>query len=286
MTLHDRIGQHYSALTPAQQRVAKFITETPAEFAFSTVERLAELIGVSPTTIVRTATAVGYSGYSEMQAAAREALRTRITPVLRLEPVTGQSSAQQIIRQTLEFQAEVVRHAAEALDDSTVEQVINALTSARRVFVTGFGTTHVAAFYFAYGLAHLIPAVQLLDRSDLVSTPLAWATGEDLLVAFSFARYRRITVQVVQVAKERGVPVVVFTDSAIAPVYPLANWALICPYEQPHTPVASPIGPMAVADAILASLSSVMLQHSRGQVLKVLGDIEGNHTVLETWERP
>ena len=286
MTFNERLGHHYSTLTSAQQQVAEFVMAAPAELAFSTVEHLAEQIGVSPTTIVRLAVALSYSGYSEMQAAARESLRARITPALRLEQVTGETPPLRIIRQTLEFQASVIRHADEALDEETVSQVIDALGSARRVFVVGFGTTFSTAFYFSHGLAHVVPFVELLDRDDLVGPVLARATNEDLLIAFSFPRYRRITIEIVEVAKERGVPVIAFTDSPISPVYPLATWSLICPYEQTHTPVASPLGHLAIADAVLASLSAAKMQENRGETLRNVKETERVHDFLKVWERP
>ena len=49
----------------------------------------------------------------------------------------------------------------------------------------------------------------------------------DVLLAISFPRYSKMTVNAVQYAREKGADVVAITDSTLAPLYPLASAALL-----------------------------------------------------------
>ena len=47
------IRRHLETFTPSQRRIAECIVERPDAVAFATVHKLAERLGVSPSTIVR-----------------------------------------------------------------------------------------------------------------------------------------------------------------------------------------------------------------------------------------
>lgn len=57
------------SLTPASARIARLIVEDPAQVARSTISELSALAGTSDSSIVRTARALGFSGYPELRLA-------------------------------------------------------------------------------------------------------------------------------------------------------------------------------------------------------------------------
>lgn len=67
MLFTSKVSAAYGKLTHSQKVVANYVDENYEDIAFSTLEELAEKIGVSTTTVIRFARALDYSGFSEMQ---------------------------------------------------------------------------------------------------------------------------------------------------------------------------------------------------------------------------
>ena len=70
----DLIAAVSSELTPAERRIAQAVLAEPTLLAFGTVSDLAGRVGTSRPTIVRFATKLGFSGYSQLQRQVRSDL--------------------------------------------------------------------------------------------------------------------------------------------------------------------------------------------------------------------
>ena len=68
-------------------------------------------------------------------------------------------------------------------------------------------------------------AIEQVDRGQFEQ--LVQVQPGDVLLAISFPRYSKMTVNAVQYAREKGADVVAITDSTLAPLYPLASAALL-----------------------------------------------------------
>ncbi|GAA3085409.1 hypothetical protein GCM10020000_84860 [Streptomyces olivoverticillatus] len=68
-TVRALFGSH--RLSPAQRRIAQYITDHPTEAAFLSITDLAERVGVSQPSVTRFATSLGFTGYPAL----REALQ-------------------------------------------------------------------------------------------------------------------------------------------------------------------------------------------------------------------
>ena len=54
---------------------------------------------------------------------------------------------------------------------------------------------------------------------------------KDVVVALSFPRYNRSTIDFAKYAKEQKAKIISITDSKISPIYKLSDVSLFCPYE-------------------------------------------------------
>ena len=67
MHFQELLGDNRVRLTPAQQRVMRYIMDRYEEAIFLTASQLAKGAGVSEATVVRLAQALGFAGYPGMQ---------------------------------------------------------------------------------------------------------------------------------------------------------------------------------------------------------------------------
>ena len=85
-----RINQTFSSFSKGQRLLANYIMENYDKAAFVTASRMGHTVGVSESTVVRFAYALGYDGYPELQRALQELIRNRLTAVQRIQLTSEQ----------------------------------------------------------------------------------------------------------------------------------------------------------------------------------------------------
>ena len=80
----DELNRSGKRLSKSHRRIAQYIMESHDRAANLTAGRLAESVGVSESTVVRFAVALGYAGYPQFQRALKELIRHHLTSVQRI----------------------------------------------------------------------------------------------------------------------------------------------------------------------------------------------------------
>src|SRR5215218_1608461 len=75
LTLSEEIRQRFDEFSRSQKDVGQYIVDHLEEAAFHTAEELARRANTSSSTVVRFAQALGFEGFPELQAAARDEYR-------------------------------------------------------------------------------------------------------------------------------------------------------------------------------------------------------------------
>src|SRR4051794_30961359 len=75
LTLSAEIRQRFDEFSRSQKDVGQYIVDHLEEAAFHTAEELARRANTSSSTVVRFAQALGFEGFPELQAAARDEYR-------------------------------------------------------------------------------------------------------------------------------------------------------------------------------------------------------------------
>ena len=81
--LIQRLNHSGKKLSKSHRRIAECIVSHYDKVVFMTASRLGEYVGVSESTVVRFAAALGYSGYPQLQKALQELIRHRLTAAQR-----------------------------------------------------------------------------------------------------------------------------------------------------------------------------------------------------------
>ena len=84
----DRLNQSGKRLSKGHRKIAQYIVEHYDKAVFMTASRLGESVGVSESTVVRFAAAMGYEGYPQLQRSLQELVSHRLTANQRFEMAT------------------------------------------------------------------------------------------------------------------------------------------------------------------------------------------------------
>ncbi|HWH44819.1 MAG TPA: MurR/RpiR family transcriptional regulator [Thermoleophilaceae bacterium] len=227
LTLSAEIRDRFDEFSRSQKDVGQYIVDHLEEAAFHTAEELARRANTSSSTVVRFAQALGFEGFPELQAAARDEYRRM------REGPNGDSAVVGAplfpIDQT-EFEAALaadhvnVEETARKLDRDEVKAVIEALSRAERIVLCG---TDQMAFFASY-MRHLL---MLLDfRCEVVASPsqdglakLGRLDADTLLVGFSAGRPHPLVVRAMKLARHRGARTIAIADASLSEVARLAE---------------------------------------------------------------
>ena len=135
--LSERIQGSRRGFSKSQRAIAQYLQDHPEEVAFMTASRLGATVGVSESTVVRFATEIGYSGYPAMQQAVQEMIRNKLTSFQRLEMTSRNIPPEKLLEAVLGQDIDILRHTREDLDSTAFYQAVDALISARKVYVMG-----------------------------------------------------------------------------------------------------------------------------------------------------
>jgi DNA-binding MurR/RpiR family transcriptional regulator len=226
-TLPDYIQSRFDGFSRSQKDVAQYIVDHLDEVAFQTAEELARRASTSSSTVVRFSQALGFEGYPELQAAAREEFRRRHS---RQAPTGDGTPAPLFALDQTPFEAvlagdhvnveETARKASRAQVAAAVERVV----SAERILIAG---TDQMAFFASY-LRHLLMLLDL--RAEVAASPsqeslsrLGRIDERTLVIGLSAGRPHPLVTRAMKLARHRRAGTVAITDATLSEVAKLAQ---------------------------------------------------------------
>src|SRR5215217_7651763 len=141
-----RIRASYDSMSKSQQKVAEFFLTRGMEAVYLPAARIAELLDVSHSTVVRTAQAIGFEGFPDLQAALQEQFLGRMnsTSIYQVgsRKLSGQLSDQNedsasILKRVMLTDARNIESLTEQISLPDFERAIDLLINAPTVYVIG-----------------------------------------------------------------------------------------------------------------------------------------------------
>jgi DNA-binding MurR/RpiR family transcriptional regulator len=256
-SLSKYIQARFEECSRSQKDVAQYIVDHLDEAAFQTAEELARRANTSSSTVVRFSQALGFEGFPELQAAAREEYRRVHTKTEPKNGASASSSAPLFSLDQNEFETALtadhlnVEETARKVSRSSVEALIEAIVSAEKVLVAG---TDQMAFFASY-LRHLLMLLDL--RVDVVASPSQEALSRlgridqsTLVIGLSAGRPHPLVVRAMKLARHRKARTAAITDATLSEVAKLAQIKLYYSSNSPayvrsHTALLSLIQALA-----------------------------------------
>ena len=203
--IEKRIARFEGRLSPNRRRLLQATLENPDETYFLSSRALARRYRVDPATIVRTVQALGYERYTDFAADLREHFVSRLTPYRILKATTDEKrSLADHVRHSLERDLGNLNRLQSGLDSERVASFARRIHQARRILVVGSDLAASLASFFAYALLPLgFDAEAPVGTGGNLQHKVRLLARKDLLVAISFGRCLRVTVEAAKLARSR-----------------------------------------------------------------------------------
>ena len=164
--LQCKLEEGYSRFSKGQKKLADFIRKDYDKAAFLTAARMGEEVGVSESTVVRFAMALGYDGYPGFQKALGELVRMKLNSIQRMEVTYGRISQGEILATVLQSDIEKIKMTLAALDHEIFELAVETILTARKVYVIGIRSCAPLASFLAFYLNPICENVVLVNTNS------------------------------------------------------------------------------------------------------------------------
>jgi DNA-binding MurR/RpiR family transcriptional regulator len=247
----------FETLTPTERKVGRVLLANYPVAGLETIAQLALRADVSGPTVLRLISKLGFDSYTAFQTALRDELEIRLqSPLVRHDPAQLQGDSDFLVSyaaRITQLMQETVAHLPRVEFDGVVDVLGE---RKNRIWLLGGRLTDPLAAY----LCHHLKVVRA-DVVHLRGVPSSWADSlvdmgkHDVLVIFDIRRYWDGALHIAEMAAQRKVSVLLFTDQWLSPVSRVARFTLAAHTAGPsgwdtNTPL------MLLVDAVIAALNT------------------------------
>jgi RpiR family transcriptional regulator, carbohydrate utilization regulator len=247
------VGKSLERLSRKRQELIRPVLENPREFVLLSARSLAQRLRVDPATAVRTVQGMGFATYRDFQTYLHELSISQATSLdtMRASKAKG-SSLPAHVRETVDHNLHNLQRLRNSLDYERLAALVKRIYSARRILIFGGDLAAILVGYLRYHLLFLgLPVWGAISTGETLH--LAQAAGKkDLVIAISYRRGLRQTVEGVQQARANGAYCVGITDTSVSPIARFSHEAFITSVESPSFG-ASYVAPICLLEGIVAA---------------------------------
>ena len=255
--------QQHDSLSPSQRQVVQFLLAGGIDVIHFTIIEIADAVGVNSSTVVRTAQALGFDGFPELQSVLRSqflnqaklAQRMQIGSQKLMDYLSADTEADaHLFNTVLRDELQTLLDLPETVPTHSFDRAVDMLDAAKQVYIIGLGSSFPPALNFGIVLRYIRPHARVLTPGiDPIAEQLIALGADDLIFSLCFARYTRETLTVMDVGRQRNASIISVTDSHVSPAAKRADLALIVPYRLRF--YSNTVAVFALLDALLGALS-------------------------------
>lgn len=243
----ERIHGAYYQLTNTEKRVADYILSQPAQVQYMSITQLADECGTAEATISRFCRSLKLKGFNAFKL---ELARHSAAPHGRENANVAPDRLGQDVER---LASEAVHQSIELIEPKQVEKAVSLIEGATRVLCVGSGGSGL----LAQECAHLFSTVTgkffaIVDAHMQMSAAASLAQG-DVVVLYSYSGATTAGIQMLELAKSRGISTILVTRYNKSPAAKLADVVLRCgsnesPFQFGSTPAK--IAQLVVTDVV------------------------------------
>lgn len=257
--LKDLINAKMSELSAGQVEVARYIMKNPREAAFLTAAQLGEKTGVSESTVIRFASALGLSGFPELRSSVQELLMDHLSTLERYQDYDTSTGNVPLFEKVLDEGIKTLTLTRTQVDQAALRSLTTAIAGTEALYIIGQRSSYSLAYYLSYYLSWFMPRVELLDV-HLANEKLSNAPEGSIALAISFPRYSRWTLETLIFARDQGVKTASVTNDFNSPLASHSDIVLSVPWN-PLSFIDSFIAPLCLMNCVILGVSHTLGDH-------------------------
>ena len=261
----ERIGH----LSVKRQELMRPVQEKPRDFVLLPIRDVARKLETDPATVLRIVRGMGFPSYRQFKAYLHELTVARATSLEGLQAADGRDSGLvSHLRKSLEQDIHNLHSLRNTLPLDRIGALAKRVYAARRVLLLGGDMATALVDFLDYKLTLLGLPVAVAHTPGKTLHAVRGLNRKDLVIAISFRRGLRQTVEGLQQARARGAYCVGITDTFVSPLARFSNEFFLTSVEAPFS--NSYTAPMS----LLQVLFSACAHYRRARTLALLKEVD------------
>ena len=250
-----RMNERYIKMSKGHKAVAAYISDHYEQAVFMTAAKLGETVGVSESTVVRFAAALGYEGYPEFQKALETWVKDKLNTVQKIGTKYGKSSQSEVVSSVLNADVEKIQDTLVSLDTAAFEASVDIILGAKTIYLVGVRSCEPLADFLHFYLNMIRGNIVLIKTTSVTEMfeQMIRIGKEDAIIGISFPRYSMRTLKAMEFANDRNAKVITITDSIHSPMNLYSSCNLLARSDMVSI-VDSLVAPLSLINALVVAL--------------------------------
>ncbi|EGG89544.1 hypothetical protein HMPREF0491_00674 [Lachnospiraceae oral taxon 107 str. F0167] len=198
-----RIKEEYSKLTKSEQRVADYFINNYKEAINESTQSIALITNTSPATVIRFVKTMKFEGIQQLKLALAADIDSDRKYICD-EIIHQKDGLEEIIEKNKRNIVNSIEKLYALMDMDLMKQAIDAIDSARKIYLFGVGASGIVCYDINYKLSRIGKDVVFNNDIHLQLVNLNFIKKEDTCVCISYSGNTRETVLVAEIAKKAG----------------------------------------------------------------------------------
>ena len=224
----ETISSQYFQLTNSEKKVADYVLNHRADVQYRSISELAEECNVADATISRFCRRLGMGGYNAFKLELAKASMTSRGTAVTERDAGKEDDHNGLCRRILDENTAVLEQTAQLLDAGQVRRALELIQNADRVICMGQGGSMVMAEEAWTMFSTISSKFTFVPDSHLQINTVALMNPKDVVLFFSYSGSTRDFQDILEVAKLRGVKVILVSRFPRSPGGQMADVVLQC----------------------------------------------------------
>ena len=221
----EQIHASYFQFTAAEQRIADYVLAQYEQVQFMSITQLADECGTADATVSRFCRRLGLKGFNafKIELAKQSVTHPAAEPELHsLETPTGR------VLEVAKLAQDAVKQTIELLDPQQLEKAVEWIEKADHVMTIGAGGSMIMASECAHLFSTVTGKFYAVSDSHMQMSAAATMSHKDAIMLFSYSGATTNGLEVLELAKSRGIRTILVTRFHKSPAAKLADVVLRC----------------------------------------------------------
>lgn len=225
MDILERIHASYYQLTAAERKVADFVLLQSHQVQFMSITQLADECGTAEATISRFCRSLKLKGFNAFKIELARYSAVGSSPKPDAQPTDSlMGRSQEAGRASID----AIHQTLELMNPQQAEKAVVLLERAPHVMCIGSGGSMIMASEFAHLFSTVTNKFYAVSDSHTQMSAAATMDPKDVIVLFSYSGATTGGLQILELARSRGIPTILITRYLKSPAAKLADVVLRC----------------------------------------------------------
>lgn len=260
MLLIDKLRDQDN-LTATEKKIADYVLENLTHISSMSIERLAKQSYTSHSAIVRFSKKMGFEGYKDFRIAVLKTIQSKLYNLESVDtnfPFTGSDSPIMIAKKLADLTVNTVKRSYAQLSEDQLNQAVDMLTAADRVFLFAEGDSQIRARSFQNKLVKVNKFLILGEEYADEDWTAANMTPKDCAVFISYGGKITQYGRMIHYLADQGVPTIVITGNQKSKMVKVATLALVIVQDEYDFVKVSTFSSQIAFEYLLDALFSIL----------------------------